>query len=62
MFSQVRTFIKALQICFRVTSYDDPMEGLINIKQTSTVKIYKTQEFFQIGLENCLILIDSTIF
>jgi len=38
------------------------MKALINIKQTSIVEIYKTQEFFQIGSENFLILIDSTVF
>ena len=36
-------FIKALQILFGTSSYDDPMEALINIKQTTTVQLYKTQ-------------------
>ena len=36
-------FIKALQIHFGTSSYDDPMEALISIKQTSTVEFYKTQ-------------------
>ena len=36
-------FVKALQIRFGTSSYDDPMEALISIKQTSTVELYKTQ-------------------
>ena len=35
-------FVKALQIRFGTLSYDDPMEALISIKQTSTVELYKT--------------------
>ena len=36
-------FVKALQIHFGTSSYDDPMKALINIKQTTTVELYKTQ-------------------
>jgi hypothetical protein len=36
-------FVKALQVRFGTSSYDDPMEALISIKQTSTVELYKTQ-------------------
>jgi hypothetical protein len=36
-------FVKALQIHFRTSSYDDPMKALISIKQTSTIELYKTQ-------------------
>nr|XP_034919250.1 uncharacterized protein LOC118052388 [Populus alba] len=36
-------FVKALQIRFGTSSYDDPMEALISIKQTTTVELYKTQ-------------------
>lgn len=36
-------FIKALQIHFGTSSYDDPMKALISIKQTSTIELYKTQ-------------------
>jgi hypothetical protein len=32
-------FVKALQIRFGTSSYDDPMEALISIKQTSTVEL-----------------------
>ena len=38
-----KVFVTARQICFGTSSYDDPMEALINIKQTSTMKVYKTQ-------------------
>jgi len=36
-------FVKALQIRFGTSSYDDPLEALISIKQTSIVELYKTQ-------------------
>lgn len=35
--------VTTLQIRFRASSYDDLMEALISIKQTSTVEVYKTQ-------------------
>jgi hypothetical protein len=35
-------FVKALQIRFGTSSYNDPMKALISIKQTSTVELYKT--------------------
>jgi hypothetical protein len=35
--------VKALEIRFGTSSYDDPIEALISIKQTSTVELYKTQ-------------------
>jgi len=36
-------FVKAFLILFGTSSYDDPMEALISIKQTSIVELYKTQ-------------------
>jgi hypothetical protein len=38
-----KVFVKALQIRFGTLSYDDLMEALISIKQTSIVELYKTQ-------------------
>ena len=40
-FSSWEVFIKALQTRFGVTAYDDPMEALTRLKQTSTVMAYK---------------------
>ncbi|XP_042939584.1 uncharacterized protein LOC122274627 [Carya illinoinensis] len=36
-------FVDALQLRFGNSSYDDPMEALKHLKQTSTVTVYKTQ-------------------
>ena len=36
-----RVIIKALQTCFGATAYDDPMEVLTRLKQTSIVVAYK---------------------
>ena len=40
-FASWEVFVKALQTCFGVTAYDDPMEVLTRLKQTSTVVAYK---------------------
>ncbi|XP_030964149.1 uncharacterized protein LOC115985337 [Quercus lobata] len=44
-FSSWEVFVKALQTRFGVTAYDDPMEALIRLKQTSTVIAYKVDNF-----------------
>ena len=36
-------FVKALQIYFGTSSYDEPREALISIKQTLTLELYTTQ-------------------
>lgn len=36
-------FIKALQILLGSTDYDDPMEALTRLKQSSNVVVYKSQ-------------------
>ena len=40
-FPSWEVFIKALQTRFGVMAYDDPMEALTRLKQTSTVIAYK---------------------
>ena len=40
-FSFWKVFVKALQTRFGVAAYDDPMEALTRLKQTSTVIAYK---------------------
>ena len=40
---QWEAFVTALQICFKASSYDDPIKALISVKQTTIVEIYKTQ-------------------
>ncbi|KAF8405168.1 hypothetical protein HHK36_010067 [Tetracentron sinense] len=37
------SFIEALQIQFGSSSYDDPMETITRLRQTSTVSVYKSQ-------------------
>ena len=37
------TFVRAIQVRFRPSSYDDPMENLTKLKQTTTLAIYKSQ-------------------
>ncbi|XP_075650145.1 uncharacterized protein LOC142620705 [Castanea sativa] len=37
------TFIRAIQVRFGPSSYDDPMEALTKLKQTTTVAVYKSQ-------------------
>lgn len=37
------SFVKALQIQFRPSTYDDPMYDLTMLKQTSLVAMYKAQ-------------------
>ena len=36
-------FVSSLQIHFGTSTYDNPMEAIISVKQTTTVEIYKTQ-------------------
>lgn len=36
-------FCRALQVCFGPTAYDDPMESLTRLKQTTIVAAYKAQ-------------------
>jgi len=36
-------FVRALQTRFGTSSYEDPMEALIRLKQTTTVEEYKSQ-------------------
>ena len=56
---EVEVSVKALQTRFGVTAYDDPMEALTRLKQTSTVVSYKvTSKFFPIGLLVYLSLIN----
>ena len=43
MITSWEAFVTALNIRFGTSSYDDPMEALINVKQSSTVEIYKTR-------------------
>lgn len=38
-------FVKALQVCFRLSIYDDPMEALTRLKQTTFVATYKEAQF-----------------
>ena len=40
-FPSWEVFIKALQTCFGVMAYDDPIGSLTKLKQTSTVIAYK---------------------
>lgn len=37
------SFTEALQIRFGSSSYDDPMEAITRLRQTSTVSVYKSQ-------------------
>ena len=37
------TFVRAIQVRFGPLSYDDPMEALTKLKQTTTVAVYKSQ-------------------
>ena len=37
------TFVRAIQVKFGPSSYDDPMETLTKLKQTITVAAYKSQ-------------------
>ena len=41
MFVNWETFAKALQIKFGTTTYDDPMEPLTRLRQSSIVVVYK---------------------
>ena len=34
-------FVKAMHVRFGATSYDDPMESLTRLKQTSSILAYK---------------------
>ncbi|KAF5468876.1 hypothetical protein F2P56_012987 [Juglans regia] len=43
IFNSWDSFVKALLARFGPTAYDDPMEALTRLKQTSTVAIYKAQ-------------------
>ena len=43
LFVSWNAFVDALQLRFGNSSYDDPMEALKRLKQTSTVTVYKTQ-------------------
>ena len=43
MITSWEAFVTALNIRFGASSYDDPMEALINVKQLSTVEVYKTR-------------------
>uniref|UniRef100_A0A7N2LY12 Integrase catalytic domain-containing protein n=1 Tax=Quercus lobata TaxID=97700 RepID=A0A7N2LY12_QUELO len=40
-FASWEVFVKALQTCFGVAAYDDPMEALTRLRQTSIVVSYK---------------------
>ncbi|KAF5450607.1 hypothetical protein F2P56_030941, partial [Juglans regia] len=42
-FKSWHSFIKAVQSRFGSSSYDDPMEAITRLRQTSTVSAYKTQ-------------------
>ena len=37
------TFVRAIQVRFGPSSYDDPMEALTKLKQTTIVAVYKSQ-------------------
>ena len=41
LFSDWEAFVKAVHVRFGATSYDDPMESLTRLKQTSSVIAYK---------------------
>ena len=43
LFSDWEAFVKAVHVRFGATSYDDPMESLTRLKQTSSVIAYKGQ-------------------
>jgi hypothetical protein len=43
VFSSWEAFVKAIQIRFGPNSYDDPMEAITRLRQTSTVSLYKSQ-------------------
>ena len=40
-FASWEVFVKALQTCFGVATYDDPMKALTRLRQTSIVVSYK---------------------
>ncbi|RVW25712.1 hypothetical protein CK203_104706 [Vitis vinifera] len=55
-------FVRALQTRFGSSPYEDPMEALIRLKQTSTVEDYKSQlRLFQTNLEDWLSLTNSVV-
>ena len=37
------TFVRAIQVRFGPSSYDDPMETLTKLRHTTTVSAYKSQ-------------------
>ena len=43
MFSDWDSMVQALHVRFGSTPYDDPMEALIKLRQTSTVVVYKAE-------------------
>lgn len=42
-FNSLETFTQDIQVRFGPTSYDDPMEALTRLKQTTFIVVYKTQ-------------------
>lgn len=42
-FNNWETFTRALQVIFRLIAYDDSMEALTRLKQTTTIVVYKAQ-------------------
>lgn len=43
LFTNWEAFVKAVHVRFGTTFYDDPMESLTRLKQTSSVVAYKGQ-------------------
>lgn len=41
--TSLASFVRALDVRFGGTTYDDPMEKLTRLRQVSTVEVYKTQ-------------------